>query len=159
RFAGVVSLLALDESPVPGMPDVPAGLAGTLALLQALGDRGVYAPLWLLTSGAIAAGAGEILAHPTQTQVWGLGLAAAPEHPDRWGGMIDLPPVLDERAGTRLCAVLAGCGEDQVAIRDAAIMGRRLSRAGSPRDGGTWTPRGTVLVTGGSGAIAGHLAD
>ncbi|BBB02227.1 putative modular polyketide synthase [Actinacidiphila reveromycinica] len=160
--AGVVSLLALDEAPLTGRPDVPTGLAATLALLQALGDAGVdRAPLWVLTSGAVAAGgAGETVARPVQSQVWGLGLAAAPEHPDRWGGLLDLPPVLDERGAARLCAVLSGAtGEDQVAIRDTGLMGRRLSRAGVAGSVGEgWSPRGAVLVTGGSGAIAGRLA-
>ena len=39
--AGVISLLALDEVPLAGQPAVPAGLAATLALVQALGDAGV----------------------------------------------------------------------------------------------------------------------
>ena len=38
---GVLSLLALDEEPASGFPGVPAGLAGTLCLVQALGDAGV----------------------------------------------------------------------------------------------------------------------
>ena len=156
---GVVSLLALAEVPVPGFAVVAAGLAGTLALVQALGDARVDAPLWVLTRGAVAAGAGEVLASPVQAQVWGLGRAAALEHPDRWGGLIDLPPVLDGRAAARLCAVLAGSGEDQVAIRPAGVMGRRLARAPQPRAGAeAWVPRGTALITGGTGAIGGHVA-
>ena len=90
---------------------------------------------------------------------WGLGRVAALEHPDRWGGLVDLPPVLDDRAGARLCAVLAGCGEDQVAIRGAGILARRLVRAPRRRGAGErWVPGGTVLVTGGTGAIGGHVA-
>ena len=54
--SGVVSLLGLDETPVPGYQAVTVGLAGTLALVQALGDAGVDAPLWVLTCGAVAAG-------------------------------------------------------------------------------------------------------
>jgi NAD(P)-dependent dehydrogenase (short-subunit alcohol dehydrogenase family)/acyl carrier protein len=57
-----------------------------------------------------------------------------------------------------LCSVLAGCGEDQVAIRAAGILARRLARAPLPRDGAAWVPRGTVLVTGGTGAVGGHVA-
>ena len=58
-----------------------------------------------------------------------------------------------------LCAVLAGCGEDQVAVRDAGIMARRLVRAPAPdQDGRRWVPRGSVLVTGGTGAVGGHVA-
>ncbi|MEU6777532.1 beta-ketoacyl synthase N-terminal-like domain-containing protein, partial [Streptomyces sp. NPDC046759] len=51
--AGVVSLLALDES-AHGVGDgVWGGLAGTLELVQALGDAGVGAPLWCVTRGAV----------------------------------------------------------------------------------------------------------
>ena len=130
--SGVVSLLALAEAPVPGFPVVPAGLAGTLALVQALGDAGITAPLWVLTCGAVAAEPGEVPASPVQAQVWGLGRVAALEHPDRWGGLVDVPPVLDDRAAARLCGVLAGCGEDEVAIRPAGVLARRLVRAPLP---------------------------
>jgi acyl transferase domain-containing protein/NADPH:quinone reductase-like Zn-dependent oxidoreductase/acyl carrier protein len=158
-LAGVLSLLALDEAPVPEFPAVPAGLAGTLALVQALGDAGAGAPLWVVTRGAVAADAGDVLASPVQAQAWGLGRVAGLEHPDRWGGLIDVPAAWDERVAARLCALLAGCGEDQAAIRGDGIMGRRLKRAPAPDDGGDrWTPRGTVLVTGGTGAVAGHVA-
>ena len=155
---GVVSVLALDEAPLPAHPMVPAGLAGTQALVQALGDAGLAAPLWVITRGAVAPGPGEVLASPAQGQAWGLGRVVALEHPDRWGGLIDLPPALDERAAARLCAVLAGCGEDQVAIRGTGIMARRLVRAPQARDGQPWVPGGSVLITGGTGAIGGHVA-
>jgi NADP-dependent 3-hydroxy acid dehydrogenase YdfG/acyl carrier protein len=172
--SGVLSLLALDEAPLPAHPGVPSGLAGTQLLIQALGDAGVNAPLWVLTCGAVAAGPGEVPARPLQAMAWGLGRVAALEHPDRWGGLVDLPPVderpaggsaagqlsavLDERASTRLCGVLAGCGEDQVAIRASGILARRLTRVPPPRDAQPWLPGGTVLVTGGTGAIGGHVA-
>ena len=157
--AGTVSLLALKEAPLPGLNVVPAGLAGTLALIQALGDAGLTAPLWLLTRGAVAAAPAEALTAPLQAQAWGLGQVAALEHPDRWGGLIDLPPVWDERVGARLAAVLAGCGEDQVAIRDAGVLGRRLVRAApAPADGSRGVSRGTALVTGGTGAIGARVA-
>src|SRR4051794_8835718 len=156
--SGVLSLLALDETPLPGYPAVPAGLAGTQLLIQALGDAEVAAPLWVLTRGAVAAGPGEVPARPVQAMTWGLGRVAALEHPDRWGGLVDVPPVLDERAGTRLGAVLAGRGEDQVAIRGVGVVARRLTRAPQPGDARPWMPGGTVLVTGGTGAIGGHVA-
>jgi len=115
--------------------------------------------LWALTCGAVAAVPGEAVASPVQAQVWGLGRVAALEHPDRWGGLADIPPVLDERAGGGLCAVLAGCGEDQVAVRGGGVWARRLVRAGVPAGPGRrWAPRGSVLITGGTGAIGGHAA-
>ena len=160
--SGVVSLLALDEAPLPGYPGVPAGLAGTQVLVQALGAAGVGAPLWVLTCGAVATGAGEVLASPGQAMAWGLGRVAGLEHPDRWGGLIDVPAVLDERAAGRLCGVLAGCGEDQAAIRGAGIMARRLVRAPEPRGGGAVGAgrngadhRGDGRDRGACGAVAG----
>ena len=133
--AGVVSLLALDEAPLPGTRRCRAGLAGTLALVQALGDAGVGAPLWVLTRGAVAAGPGEVLASPVQARRGGWAGSRPWSTRTSWGGLIDLPPVLDERAAGRLCAVLAGCGEDQVAIRAAGILARRLVRAPLPERG------------------------
>ncbi len=156
--AGVLSLLAVDERPRPDHPSVSCGLAATLALVQALGDAGIEAPLWVATTGGVSVGAGEPLGSAAQAQVWGLGRVAALEHPGRWGGLVDLPAVLDRRAGAQLCGVLSG-GEDQVAIRGSGVFARRLARA--PLAGPakrTWRPRGTVLVTGGTGGLAAHVA-
>ncbi len=155
EFAGVLSLLALDESPLADLPVLSAGVAGTLLLVQALGDADIAAPLWALTRGAVSA-AGEAPSG-TQAQVWGMGRVAALEHPDRWGGLIDLPSSWDDRTASRLCGVLAGLGEDQVAIRPTGLLGRRLVRAPEPRETRTWTPGGTTLVTGGTGGIGGRV--
>ncbi|MFF1465894.1 SDR family NAD(P)-dependent oxidoreductase, partial [Streptomyces sp. NPDC058330] len=157
--SGVVSLLALDETPLPGHPALANGLAGTQTLVQALILLGVHAPMWVLTRGAVATGPSELSVRPVQAQAWGLGRVAALEHPDHGGGLIDLPADFDEQAASRLCAVIAGCGEDQVAIRSAGVFGRRLTKAGQPRENvKRWVPRGSVLITGGTGAIGGHVA-
>ncbi|MCN9244787.1 SDR family NAD(P)-dependent oxidoreductase, partial [Streptomyces sp. RY43-2] len=160
-MAGVLSLLAAEERPHPGHPDVPGGVALTLALVQALGDTGIDAPLWCVTRGAAVVGAGEPPGAPAQAAVAGLVRSAALEHPDRWGGLVDLPGELDERAVRRLCAVLAGVSdEDQVAVRSTGVYGRRLQAASARRTGSTdgWRPRGTILVTGGTGGVGAHVA-
>ncbi|MFE6774575.1 type I polyketide synthase [Streptomyces sp. NPDC057702] len=157
--SGVLSLLALDERPDPRAPVVPGGLSGTLALVQALGAAGIGAPLWLVTSGAVSVGRSDPLTHPTRSQAWGLGLAVGLEHPDRWGGLVDLPATPDTKAATRLAAVLAGQGdEDQLAVRASGIVARRLTPAPAPATAPAWRARGTVLITGGTGAIGGHVA-
>ncbi len=135
-------------------------LDATLALVQALGDAGYTAPLWCATRGAVSTGDTDPPADPEQARVWGFGRVAALEHPDRWGGLVDLPAALDEHTGARLAAVLrGGDGEDQVAIREHGTFGRRLHRAPahtSTVDG--WRPAGTTLVTGGTGALGAHVA-
>ncbi|MFI1510878.1 SDR family NAD(P)-dependent oxidoreductase, partial [Streptomyces sp. NPDC020597] len=160
-FAGVLSLLALDERPHPRQPAVPLGLSGTLTLLQALGDVDIDAPLWCVTRGAVGVGDDDGPAAPGQAGVWGLGRTAALEHPKRWGGLVDLPQAgANGLAGLLVDAVTAGVAEDQVAVRDGRTYGRRLVHAATrgkpaPRD---WRPRGTVLVTGGTGALGAHVA-
>ncbi|WP_035283732.1 type I polyketide synthase, partial [Actinokineospora spheciospongiae] len=160
-FAGVVTTLPLDTRPHPDHPAVPAGLAGALTLLQALGDADVAAPLWLITSGAVSAVPADPAADPAQAQVWGLGRVLGLEHPTRWGGLVDVPPTPDARATARLGAVLAGVGhEDQLAVRAPGTYVRRLAPAplGDRTPQAAWTPRGTTLITGGTGALGGHVA-
>ncbi|MEU9508924.1 type I polyketide synthase [Micromonospora sp. NPDC048170] len=159
--AGVFSLLALDDTPHPAQPVVPAGLAGTYALVQALGDAGVTAPLWCATTGAVSTGRADPLDRPRQAMLWGLGRVVALEHPDRWGGLVDLPTQLDPRDRARLVAVLAGIdAEDQLALRPSGVFTRRLVRARTDRTTpGGWRPAdGAVLVTGGLGSIGAQVA-
>ena len=103
------------------------------------------APIWAITHGAV-----EPVTNPDAAQVWGLGRVAALER--AWGGLIDLP--VGPGFADQLLAVLAG-PEDQVAIRPTGVRARRLTSA--DRKPG-WTPRGTVLITGGSGALGTHVA-
>ncbi|SFW88505.1 Acyl transferase domain-containing protein [Amycolatopsis australiensis] len=149
---------ALDGTTPAGVVSA-TGLTGTVAAVQALGDARVTAPLWCLTRGAVAAIPDETVAHPEQALVWGFGRVAGLEHPERWGGLVDLPAG-DADVDALLVAALAGAsGEDQLAVRASGLFGRRLVRA--PRTGpapARWRPSGTVLVTGGLGALGAHVA-
>ncbi|WP_456320007.1 type I polyketide synthase [Phytohabitans suffuscus] len=157
---GIVSVLAAAQEPSERYPALSEGLALTVALVQALGDTGIDAPLWCLTRGAVATGPSDATVRPAQAQVLGVAWTAALEHPRRYGGAIDLPDLLDERAAQRLAAVLTGdTGEDQVAIRPHAALARRVVRAPSGETPARpWEPRGTTLVTGATGTIGPDLA-
>jgi acyl transferase domain-containing protein len=157
--AGVVSLLALDEDEHPGCAGVAAGVAGTLLLVQALGDAGIDARLWVLTRGAVVTGPEPDPVSVVQAQVWGLGRVAAQEHPGRWGGLVDVPAIVSGRTAGWLREILSGePGEDQVAIRPGTVLARRLIRAATGAATRPWRPSGPVLITGGTGAIGGHVA-
>ncbi|MEU4645068.1 type I polyketide synthase [Micromonospora sp. NPDC023814] len=157
---GVLAVVAGQDRLLPEHPGVTLAAAGALALVQAMTDLDLVAPLWCVTSGAVAAAPGDRVAHPLQTEVWGLGRAAAVEQPHRWGGLVDLPATVDDTTTRRLAAVLAGDGgEDQVAVRPGGIWARRLTPAPPAADetpAGDWWS-GTVLVTGGTGALGGHV--
>nr|WP_267908610.1 type I polyketide synthase [Streptomyces angustmyceticus] len=160
-IGGVLSLVALDERPWTDTETLPTGLVLMTSLLQALGDADIDAPLWCATRGAVSVNRADALDHPTQAMAWGLGRIAAFEYPQRWGGLVDLPGEWDDRAGRRLAAVLAQSpGEDQVALRGSGVFTRRMLRSlpGDRTGGEGWRPHGTVLVTGGTGALGGHLA-
>ncbi|QLJ03455.1 SDR family NAD(P)-dependent oxidoreductase [Streptomyces sp. NEAU-sy36] len=165
---GVLSLL------LTGDPVLP-----TLLLVQALGDAGTDAPLWCLTSGAVAVGGSDAVRDARHAQVWGLGRTVALEQPRLWGGLIDLPETLDAQAAGHLADVLGralttrrrsdGTGpraadrtgrwaEDQLAVRASGVHARRLGHAPARAATRRWRPRGTVLVTGGTGALGGHVA-
>ncbi|WP_455433118.1 type I polyketide synthase [Streptomyces ossamyceticus] len=157
---GVLTLTGADTTPHPADPVVPTGLATTLALFQALVRTGTAAPLWCVTRGAVGTADDAGPADPTQAAVWALGRAAAVELPQHWGGLVDLPATVDPAATDRLLAVLTGTdGEDQVAVRPCGVLARRLVHAAPTANGNPgWTPRGTVLVTGGTGALGAHVA-
>jgi acyl transferase domain-containing protein len=151
-LTAVVSLLGMDESVPSGNPALPYGLAATTILVQALGDTDIAAPLWCVTRGAHDS-------RPVQAMVWGLGRVVSLEHPQRWGGIVDLPDVLDEQARARLAAVLADPGdEDQFVIRADGVRVCRMVRAELGPAAAEWRPTGPVLVTGGTGALGGHVA-
>ncbi|MER5640662.1 type I polyketide synthase [Kitasatospora sp. NPDC002227] len=163
QVSGVVSALALVTTPLPGSEVTPAGLPATAALIQALGELDLEAPLWALTQGAVAVGELDTVRRPEQAMVWGLGRVAAQERPESWGGLVDLPEQLDGRTGARLRSVLVQREEDQLALRASGTFAARLSHAPaavSPvADSGTpWRPEGTVLITGGTGALGAQVA-
>ncbi|WP_341721232.1 SDR family NAD(P)-dependent oxidoreductase [Micromonospora sp. FIMYZ51] len=154
HLTGVLSLAALDDLPDPRHPALSRGAVTTVELVRALADTAVTAPLWCVTSGAVDTAAPR----EGQTAVWGLGTVLGLEAPATWGGLIDLPEVPDEYTARRLVAVLAGLDdEDQVSIRTDGPRGRRL-RPTSGTVGVPWQPRGTVLVTGGTGGAGSHVA-
>ncbi|MEV6976997.1 type I polyketide synthase [Kitasatospora sp. NPDC093806] len=159
--AGVLSFLGLDDRRHPERQTLTSGVALTLTLVQALAELGLRAPLWCVTRGAVAAGPADSPADPVQAQLWGLGRVVALEHSQLWGGLVDLPAEPDERAVGRLAQVLAGSAEeDQLAVRAAGLFARRMVHAplGDARPVRAWRPRGTVLVTGGTGSLGPRLA-
>ncbi|WP_442930842.1 SDR family NAD(P)-dependent oxidoreductase [Micromonospora sp. NBC_00421] len=156
-LSGAVSLLGLMQDAHPEHPSIGMGLVASLALVQAIGDVGIEAPLWSVTRQAAAVTPQE-MPEVFGAQVWAFGRVAALELPDRWGGLVDVPSVPDVRMLDQLATTLAAAdGEDQIAIRGSGVYGRRVTRAaGTVRR--TWRPRGNILVTGGTGSLGGRVA-
>ncbi|KZM75364.1 type I polyketide synthase [Nocardia terpenica] len=173
RDALAADVTATDEDLRAALTDdiPPAGVLAVVDTVNAVPDlvrvlaaaqqTGAETRLWCLTRGAVEPGAAQPdSATPEAAAVWGLGRSAALEHPGLWGGLLDLPPNTDDaqRDARAVAAALAAGGEDQIAVRDGQAHARRL--AAMPRTVGaeSWQPSGTVLITGGTGALGGRIA-
>ncbi|WP_185893829.1 type I polyketide synthase [Streptomyces sp. WAC05950] len=136
----------------------------TLLLLQEwltdtrLGDS----RLVFVTSGAVAATAGDQVGDLAGAALWGLVRSAQTEHPGRFV-LVDV--AADEDVDARALASVVASGAPQSAIRAGVALHPALTRAVSAGDGGpepaatAWGAHGTVLVTGGTGALGALLAE
>ncbi|WP_437568146.1 SDR family NAD(P)-dependent oxidoreductase [Sorangium sp. So ce542] len=162
---GVVHLWSLGGAP-EGEDTLDAALARGVgsapALLRAAlqAGQGERTRLWFVTRGAVSVGAGDPVTAPAQAALWGLGRTLALEHPEVWGGLVDLPPSPGEHDIAALASqVLSPDGEDHVALRAPGRYVERLVRcAGAPAAAPAWSTSGTALITGGLGALGRHVA-
>ncbi|WP_241826904.1 type I polyketide synthase, partial [Streptomyces graminilatus] len=163
RTAGAETEVAAGVVPgdYAGVIAAPASLDEAVALLKELHAADVKAPLWWLTQGAAAVTPDDAVL-PEAAQLWALGQVVGLEEPNWWGGLVDLPAEWSDGAGSSLATVLgaAATGEDQVAVRESGVYVRRLVRAvpTGREPVRAWQPRGTVLVTGGTGGVGAHVA-
>jgi acyl carrier protein/NADP-dependent 3-hydroxy acid dehydrogenase YdfG len=96
-----------------------------------------------------------------QAPLWGLGRVIALEHPEVWGGLIDLDPqgTPVDNAEYLLGGILASDGEDQVAWREGQRHVARLIRKSNPKPQPTgWDSEGAYLITGGLGGLGLKIA-
>ncbi len=131
------------------------------ALAAAASRRQAMPRLWLVTRGAQAVLDDDPIA-VAQAPVWGLGGVISQEHPELWGGLIDLDPRLaSARAGaaelTRLVEELRGGPQrEQVALRGDVRHVARLARWHVPAEPApplTWRDDASYLITGGLGEL------
>ncbi|WP_063766007.1 type I polyketide synthase [Streptomyces sp. NRRL F-5193] len=113
--------------------------------------------IWSLTTGVRESADRAALA---QSPAWGMGRIAAAEHPDLWGGIVDLDPAAPDAYGPLLDVVRARPEADVIAIRDGLpVSSVLLAVDGAPERGPVaCRPEGTYLVTGGLGALGLEVA-
>jgi hybrid polyketide synthase/nonribosomal peptide synthetase FtdB len=169
RFRGIVHLWSLDTPAAIG-PDPTflhaaqqLGCASALELTRALLEIGAPDPprVWLVTRGAQVIG-NEAPIRVADAPLWGFGRSVALEHPELWGGLIDLDPSPpNDEAEQLLDTILGTDGEDQVALRHGARFAARLARFHAPDR--TLAPTrlradATYMITGGLGALGLRVA-
>ncbi|MFF7976635.1 SDR family NAD(P)-dependent oxidoreductase [Streptomyces sp. NPDC007905] len=151
-------VLATIDTPAEVTPSAVREAAGQAAALirqwAVVGSPLDEATLVVVTRGAVAVGVET--PDVAQAAVWGVVRAAQAEHPGRL-----LVVDLDADAETeREWGALLGLDEPQLAVRDGKVLAPRLARvSGTPAERPrALDPDGTVLITGGLGAVfAEHL--
>ncbi|MEV3904968.1 beta-ketoacyl synthase N-terminal-like domain-containing protein [Mycobacterium sp. NPDC050551] len=145
RTAVVLVLPRSDDAPEASVDLVTRTLTTLL-------ETGATARLWVLTTGVHEGGD---LAH---APLWGLTRVAAAEHPQLWGG------VLDVADGRLPLGAFSLPGHGVVVVRGGSALVARLgpsgTRTAAPME---CSPAGSYLITGGTGAlglrVAHRLAD
>jgi acyl transferase domain-containing protein len=133
-----------------------------LRVLQACLSAGRRPRLWFATRGAQAVTAEPARLCVEQAALWGAARVIAEEHPDLWGGLVDLDPDEPPSSSARCLArtLLQQDGEDQTAWR----LGRRhvlrvvAAAVERPSPAPAWRPDAAYLITGGFGAIGQQVA-
>ena len=133
-------------------------------LLTPMRQGGHGAPrLWFLTQNAQALdGTSDGRVSVNAAAAWGTARVVAEEHPELWGGLVDLDALqpLAETAPALLRHLQAGDGEDQVALRSGQRHVLRLAAmpAGVAAPDFAWRADAAYLVTGGLGGVGLHIA-
>ncbi|MBL7491578.1 type I polyketide synthase, partial [Frankia sp. AgW1.1] len=175
---------SLMDAPLPGPADLRAVLGRVLdaARSWAAGEELADSQLLVVTRGAVSVGGEPV--RPDAAAVWGLIRSAAAEHPGRFG-LLDTDGEVPFAAVTGRATLTGAAGgwPAQLAVRGGQLLEPRLVPMPPPRAVSTSAneaatsqrpatpdgqraildPDGTVLVTGGTGAlgamVARHLAE
>ena len=152
---GGIVVLASDDVDAAFLP-----LKALQARLQAGWARG--ARLWLVTRGGQAAPDSALQrVSVNEAALWGAGRIVAEEHPNLWGGLVDLDPDATDasNAAALVREIAAASGQVQVAVRSDGRYLPRLAHAGRDLafNDVNWRDDAAYLVTGGLGGVGMHI--
>ena len=137
---------------------VHAATKRALALVKAWlrDERFTDVPFVVVTRRAVATSADDPADDLAHAAIWGLVRSAQNEHPERKLVLVDVDEL--ESALEKVSRALAS-GEPQVAFRRGQMLAPRLTRVSTPpRARELRLEQGTVLVTGGTGALGALIA-
>lgn len=153
-----------DDTPAATLLETQVAQAAHIVqLVQGLARESwaTWPTLWVATRGSQAVEQGDGI-NPVQASLWGLGRVIAVEHPELWGGLIDLDAAFDAEAAARALfdELTQPSREQQIALREAQRLVGRLVR---PQEQATtpaltWRTDASYLITGGLGDIGLQVA-
>ncbi|MER6434102.1 type I polyketide synthase [Streptomyces sp900105245] len=163
-FRGVVHLWGLDLSAVasPTAAAVEQTASDLVRVVQELMCREwASAPkLWVITQSAqhVPHDSSETVS-PSQATLWGLGRSIETEHPEIWGGLVDIGGSSADIQALH-GELTKGETETQIAFRAGERFTLRLVHAEKPPSHSPFLcrPDGTYLITGGLGGVGMEVA-
>ncbi len=159
RLRGVVHCLSLDARPLEDATAATLAQAGLLTcgsllhLTQALSRAGSGARVWVVTKDAVAAVPQDTLRGVTQTPAWGFGRVLSLEHPELWGGLIDISAGQFDAVALIVDRVLGPDADDQMALRRDGCFVPRLVAAAPAVTNVRLRRDASYLITGGMGGV------
>lgn len=133
--------------------------AGALHIARTLRQHASSARIWIVTESAVATTATDRPRHLSASPLWGWARTFALEHPQSWGGIIDVGTGTAGQARHVVAELLSGDGEDQVAYRgDTRLVPRLAHRTTMPSTAVRIRPAASYLITGGLGRLGTELA-
>jgi len=135
------------------LAETATGLLRTVQAVNAVSE--CSARVWIATRGAQPVQGALAGSGPLQAALWGLGRVVAEEHPNAFGGLIDLDPAPGaEVAAELIAALLDPQTERQVGFRGGTRYVARLAPLGAVRGlGPVLRPDGAYLISGGLNGV------
>ncbi len=137
------------------------GCGALLHLVKTLIKIKPMPKLWLVTRGSQSIHSKTEPISVTASPLWGMGRVVSLEHPQMWGGLVDLDPQSPASETETLFKLLAEPDqpEDHLAIRGEDIYVPRLvQQSVNPSQLLSLKSNATYLITGGLGALGLHTA-
>jgi acyl transferase domain-containing protein len=162
QASGPSAIAYLWNLDLDGMRDADdsCGELTALHLIQGVLREAAAAPprLWFVSRAGQPVGDAAVAPH--QAPLWGVGRALSLEHPEAWGGLIDLAPEAHADEALDLARqLLAEGGEDLAAFRGGERLVARLAAAPAPKAAPPPVrPDASYLITGGLGSLGRAVA-
>ncbi len=162
EIQGIIYLWSTDDCSKPklAIEDINGyqqrNCTSILNLIQALFIKGINAPIWLVTRGAQDVENSNLTAASINAgSLWGLGKVIASEHPEYYGGIIDLEVTGETTEAETVISIINNFEqEDYLVLRQNHIYLPRLTQVKSVKHKSPVVNSDSCyLITGGLGAL------
>ena len=158
----IIYLWGADNKNITSIEDInnyqQLNCTAVINLIQSLFKQGINLPVWLVTRNSYSVDNQININAIASSCLWGLANVIAVEHPEYWGGIIDLD---NESDNNLITAIDNSEQEDRIALRGDKIYVSRLVKTDNSENKNNslkLDANGCYLITGGLGALGLQVA-